>query len=142
MQLAKTKQSQSQPTNILEAIVRANEAEKQQLQKSSGRPSYLTESELYGNIFVYSLAGYETTASTMTFALCFLATNPEIQNWVTKEVDDYYTNVSRHDYAATYLKLVRCLSWMYETLCLATPAPLLVRSPEIPQDLPIMTPHG
>lgn len=141
MQRPKTKLFQSQPSSLLEAMVRANETEKQQL-TPGGRPSFLTESELYGNLFVFNLAGYETTASTMTFALCFLAIEPEIQNWVIEEIDTYYTTTTHRDYTSTYPKLVRCLAWMHETLRLASPAPLLVRSPSMPQELPITTVNG
>ncbi|KAK2756986.1 hypothetical protein FQN54_004954 [Arachnomyces sp. PD_36] len=135
--------SKSQPrSSLLGAMVRANEVEKKQLNKSTSHRSYLTDSELYGNIFVFNVAGYETTAATMTFALTFLATNQDIQNWVIEEVDKYYTNSTDHDYATTYPKLVRCLASMYEALRLASPGPLLLRSPSVPQEVPIITPSG
>lgn len=125
---------------LLSSMVSANEAEKTQIQKI-GRPSYLTESELYGNIFLFNLAGYETTASSMSFALPFLASNPEAQRWVIEEVDAVFAE-SGKDYSAIYPKLVRCLAWMYETLRVASPAPLLVRTPDSPQELPVMTRNG
>ncbi|EED22961.1 cytochrome P450, putative [Talaromyces stipitatus ATCC 10500] len=135
--------SKERHPTLLEAMVNANEAEKQQLQKTTGRPSYLTESELHGNLFVFNLAGYETTASSMTFALSFLASNPDIQSWIMEEINRYYTpQTSRKEYAATFPKLVRCMALMYETLRLASPAPLLVRGPSSPQELPIITPSG
>lgn len=141
MQQSNMKPSLSQPTSLLAAMVKANETEKQQ-NNLAGRRSYLTESELYGNLFVYSLAGYETTASTMTFALCFVATDQKIQDWIIEEVDAYYTHSTNRDYTAIYPKLVRCLAWMHEALRLASPAPLLVRSSSTPQNIPIMTPNG
>lgn len=125
---------------LLAAIVGANEEEKVQHQKC-GRPSYLTDSELFGNLFVFNLAGYETTASSMSFALPFLAANPEAQEWIIEEVDGKYTG-GRDDYGATYPKLIRCLAWMYETLRLASPGPLLVRTPLSSQELPILTANG
>lgn len=143
MQLSSSKQAQpGESPSLLAAMVRANEEEKQQLQKRSGRPSYLTESELYGNLFVFNLAGYETTASTMIFALSFLAADKEIQEWIIEEVDRYYIVEDDPQYAATYPKLVRCLALMHETLRLASPAPLLVRAPLSSQELPITTPQG
>lgn len=142
MQLSSTSQSQSRASSLLEAMVSANESEKQQLSKSTRHRSYLTESELYGNLYVFIVAGFETTAATMTYALSFAAVTPEIQNWLVEEVDTYYTHSSDRDYATTFPKLVRCLAWMYETLRLASPGPLLVRSVSSPQDLPIITPNG
>jgi cytochrome P450 len=143
-QSSSSSKNKSSPPTLLEAMVNANEAEKQQLQKTAGRPSYLTESELYGNLFVFNLAGYETTASTMTFTLSFLATNAEVQIWIAEEIDRYYTpqNIQKQEYTTTYPKLVRCMALMYETLRLASPAPLLVRAPSSPQEIPIILPNG
>lgn len=126
-------------TSLLEAMVNANEAEKDQNTTPVGKPSYLTDSELYGNLFVFSLAGYETTAGTMTFALPYLALHPEIQDWVIEEVDLYYTHTRDRSYQEVYPKLVRCLAVMYETLRLAGPAAQMVRTPIAPTELPIGT---
>lgn len=142
MQLRNTDQSQPRANSLLEAIVGANESEKQQLSKSTRQRSYLTESELYGNLYVFIIAGFETTAATMSYALSFAAANPEIQNWLVEEIDAYYTNSSDRGYTTTYPKLVRCQAWMYETLRLASPGPLLVRSVSTPQELTIITPNG
>lgn len=38
----------------------------------------LTESEIYGNVFMLNLAGHNTTAHSLTFAIHFLAANPAI----------------------------------------------------------------
>lgn len=143
MQASKEQSENSQKTSLLGAMVKANESEKQQLHKSTGRPSYLTESELYGNLFVFNLAGYETTASSLTFALSYLAAYPETQDWVFEELEEYYNHRSDDaSYDLVYSKLVRCLAIMYETLRLASPAPMLVRSPTTPMELPITTASG
>ncbi|KPI37075.1 Secologanin synthase [Cyphellophora attinorum] len=127
--------------SLLSAMVQANEAEKHGMVKAGGRPSFLTESELYGNLFVFNLAGYETTASTFTFALSYLALHPEVQAWILEELDAHYDPAS--PYAETYPKLVRCLAVMYETLRLAGPAPLLVRQPvDTPQEVEVLSRHG
>lgn len=126
-------------TSLLEAMVNANEAEKQLLQNSTRRPSYFTESGLYGNLFVFNLAGYETTGSSFTFAPSYLATNPDIQKWVIEEIDAHYSNANSQPYDGIYPKLVRCQALMYETLRLASPAPLIVREPTSPLDVPIIT---
>lgn len=142
MQSSSLEKPQSRITGLLESMVRANETEKQQLQNSTGRPSYLTDSELYGNIFVFNLAGFETTASSMTFALSFLAAHPEIQDWISEEVDAHFTTSDDHDYATIYPRSIRCQAVMYETLRLASPAPLIVRSPTIPEEVTVSTPRG
>jgi cytochrome P450 len=127
--------------SLLSAMVQANEAEKHGMAKSGGRPSFLTDSELYGNLFVFNLAGYETTASTFTFALSYLALHPEVQEWIAEELDAHYEITS--PYQETYPKLVRCLAVMYETLRVAGPAPLLVRQPvDQPQEVEVLSRHG
>jgi cytochrome P450 len=133
---------QGRSTTLLEAMVDANEREKPEVQKTAGNPSYLTETELYGNLFVFNLAGYETTASSMTFAIPYLAAHPEIQDWIIDEVDTYYKNFPDKNYEDIYPKLVRTRALMYETLRLASPAPLLVRSPIVPAEVPVYTDKG
>lgn len=50
--------------------------------------SGLTEKELVSEAFVIYLAGFETSASSMTFALFELAQHQEIQNKLRKEIQD------------------------------------------------------
>lgn len=51
----------------------------------------LSNEELYGNLFTYNLAGHETTANSLSFAIYLLAAFPEWQEWVREEVDAVYT---------------------------------------------------
>ncbi|KAF1847237.1 putative cytochrome P450 [Cucurbitaria berberidis CBS 394.84] len=133
----------SKALSLLESMVRANEASKQE-QKTGGPRSYLSDSELYGNIFVFNVAGYETTASSFIFALSYLAAHPDMQDWAVEEIDRYYDHDANiiPDYAETYPKLVRCLAIMHETLRLATPAPMLVRYPYVPTEVLVTTKTG
>ncbi|KAJ5662735.1 hypothetical protein N7462_011661 [Penicillium macrosclerotiorum] len=142
MRQSSSTDSKSQSPSLLEAMVKANEVEKQESLKKTARASYLTDSELYGNLFVFNIAGFETTASSMTFALPFLAAYRDVQDWIIEEVDRHYTASSDRSYATAYPKLVRCLACLYETLRVASPAPLLIREPTVAQTLPIITPHG
>ena len=136
--LRQLKTEKSSKPSLLQAMVTANEAEKQQM--SAGKPSYLTDSELYGNLFVFNLAGYDTAAGTMTFALPYLALHPEVQDWVIEEVDRYFTSSTITSYQEVYPKLVRCMAFMYETLRLAGPAAQMVRTPLVPTTIPISLP--
>lgn len=136
-----TKSSSNRAT-LLSALVSANEAAKSEVgdKPVQGSLKYLREEELWGNLFIFNLAGFETTASALSYALPFVAANPEIQQWMMEEVDEFYTQDS--DYAETFPKLVRCLAWMHEVVRFAAPAPLLARTPTSSQTLPIITPEG
>jgi cytochrome P450 len=81
---ASSSETSGRSRSLLESLICANEAGKSEETKQGTRPSYLTESELYSNIFVFNLAGYETTSGTLTLALPYLATHPELQDWVSK----------------------------------------------------------
>lgn len=135
-------QSPIKRATLLSAMVSANEAAKSELseKQAQGRLKYLTEEELWGNLFIFNLAGYETTASALSFALPYIAAYPEVQQWMMEEVDKFYTQDSH--YAETFPKLARCLAWMHEVMRLASPAPLFLRTPTSSQTLPITTIKG
>lgn len=146
-QLSASDYQGSRGKSLLEAMIIANEVNRQdlELQSSHGKStksSHLTDSELYGNLFIFNLAGFETTAGTMTFALPYLAAYPDVQDWVTQEVDASYTTSKDNSYEEVYPKLVRCLALMYETLRVASTAPQLVRAPVIDQPLPVVLSKG
>lgn len=47
----------------------------------------LSEQEMIGNIYIFMVAGHETSASTLKTALVLLASDPQIQMQVQKEID-------------------------------------------------------
>lgn len=53
----------------------------------------MTEDEVVGQAFIFLLAGYETTSSTLGFTCYLLAVHPECQHKVQQEVDQFF---SRH----------------------------------------------
>ncbi len=68
--------------------------------KSQG-PAALTDSEVMGNLFVFMLAGHETSANSVThFSLLLLAIHPEVQKKVQHELDEIFQGrpVSEWDY--------------------------------------------
>lgn len=60
---------------VVRALVEANEKEKVE------GGSNLNTDELFGNMYLVQLAGYETTSFAMTFGLSVLAAYPEVQEW-------------------------------------------------------------
>lgn len=43
---------------------------------------------MIGNIHVFTLAGFETTANTLRFTLVFLALHPEKQQWLRQGIKE------------------------------------------------------
>ncbi len=62
------------------------------LEKSSCEGSFpfpaLSHEELVAQCVIFFLAGYDTTASTLSFTSYVLALHPEIQEKVIEELDD------------------------------------------------------
>lgn len=72
----------------------------------------MTEDEIVGQAFLFLLAGYETSSNTLAFACYLLAINPDCQEKLQREVDDFYTRHGSADYTNVqelkYLDMVVC----------------------------------
>ena len=104
--------------NLMSALVRASE-QSREAAKTSEDPATasfagLTDDEVYGNLFIYNLAGHDTTAATLQFAITVLAVFPQWQEWIAEEID----RVRKADpsglwyYEETFPLLERCLALM------------------------------
>ncbi|XP_063415463.1 cytochrome P450 3A6-like isoform X1 [Mytilus trossulus] len=107
----------------------------------------LTLDEITGNAILFLLVGYDTTASALTFVTYCLATNPDCQEKLIKEIDSVlgkdcpnYDNIQKMDY------LDRVFS---ETLRLYAPGgrtgrnvekEMIVNGYKIPKNAEIMIP--
>ncbi|KAI0396623.1 cytochrome P450 [Xylariaceae sp. FL0594] len=119
--------------NLMTSLVRASQDE-------AAAGSYgLTESEIYGNMFVFNFAGHDTTAHTFTFSIFFLAANPQVQDWVHDECREVLGSrePADWDYNADFPRLKRCLAVMLETIRLYTPVPLAKWTDDKAQQLSI-----
>ncbi|KAK3946141.1 putative cytochrome P450 [Diplogelasinospora grovesii] len=106
---------------LMSSLVRASQAE---AATSTGTGTGgLSESEIYGNMFMLNFAGHDTTAHTFTFAIYFLAANPDVQDWISEEARAVLGG-NDWDYATSFPRLKRCLAVMYETLRLYTIVPV------------------
>jgi cytochrome P450 len=82
---------------------------------SDAGSSYLTEEEIAGNLFVFTSAGFDTTANTMAFAVTLLAAYPEWQAWIQNEIEVVLgsgNGLDSTDYATAFPQLTRCLAVM------------------------------
>jgi cytochrome P450 len=92
--------------NLCAVLVRANDREKEV--DSIQVRGFLSDDELFGNLFMFNLAGQETTASAFSYSLPLLAVNPETQEWVAEEVDNVFDR--DQDYSRSFQRLVRCMA--------------------------------
>ncbi|KAK6379272.1 hypothetical protein LTS17_006190 [Exophiala oligosperma] len=108
-------------TNLMSSLVRASESE---ARTASGKSrNALTDEEFLGNLFIFNVAGHDTTAATLAYAIGLLACNPRWQDWIKCELDEVFgeREVTEDEYETAFPRLKRCLAIMYETLRLYAP---------------------
>jgi cytochrome P450 len=85
----------------------------------------LTDSEILGNAFVFILAGHETAANTLHFAMLYLAMNWSTQEMLQKDLDEIFGDrpIDQWDYEKDVPKLFggMCGAVMNEELRLIPP---------------------
>lgn len=123
--------------NIIKSLVRASEGmSKLSTSASTEGPLTrgLTEDEIYGNIFVYNFAGHDTMAITLNWALYLLAAHPEVQEWISEEINTVITDEdsSTWNYSEIYPKLNRCLAVLVSNPLLHLPLYAYSSRAEVP----------
>ena len=108
--------------NIMSSLIRANEEMNLKQTGTVLRDQWctsatiggLSESEIYGNTFVYNFAGHDTTAITLSWTLYLLAAHPQVQEWLGEEIDEYIkaADLSSMRYNEIFPRLKRCLAVM------------------------------
>jgi hypothetical protein len=94
-ELIASAEENSSKSDLLSAIVKAG--------KGSGEKTALSETETIGNMFLFIVAGHETSSNTMHTALLMLACEPKIQADVHEEIEGIWTNKKDDE------------DWCYET---------------------------
>ncbi|XP_049831914.1 probable cytochrome P450 6a14 isoform X1 [Schistocerca gregaria] len=104
-------------------------------EKQGGTDWKLSENEVSAQAFLFYIAGFETSSTTMSFAAYELAVNPDIQQRVLKEIDSVLAESGEISYEslAKMKYLDRVLS---ETLRKYPPVPTLTRQVQRPYRLP------
>jgi cytochrome P450 len=95
--------------NLMSVLVRSADADKEQHGRSS-----MTDEEIYGNLFIYNMAGHETVAGALHHSIIYMSAYPELQDWVSEEVEHVLkgTDISQSDYATIFPQLKRCRAIM------------------------------
>lgn len=68
---------------------------------------------ILGNIFVFNFAGHDTTSISLAYALFLLVAHPEVQDWISEEINFYLgsePDPTSWQYETTFPKLQRCLA--------------------------------
>lgn len=94
-------------TNVLSQLVQLSDEGRE---GSSGLS--LSESEIRGNLFLFTAAGFDTTANTMTYAIALLATQPRWQEWIREELQALDQDVAGWNYNEVFPKCQRVLAVM------------------------------
>lgn len=109
----------SDQDNLMSALFRASEAEAQSSQGRNG----LSDDEIFGNLFIYNLAGHDTTAMTAVYATVLFSTNTYWQSWVREEMVSVFgkeRNADENEYEKAFPHLKRCLAVMVSCITLPT----------------------
>ncbi|KAL5342476.1 cytochrome P450 [Aspergillus crustosus] len=108
--------------NLLERLVRSRREKEEEASKSN--PG-LTDAEVLGNVYIFSLAGHETTATTLRFALVLLALHQDVQDDLFTEIHNVLgselSDPADWDYTTLFPQLITPLCIMLETLRLYPP---------------------
>jgi hypothetical protein len=94
-------------TNVLSQLVQLSDEGKK---GSSGLS--LSESEIRGNLFLFTAAGFDTTANTMTYAITLLAIQPHWQEWIREELQALDQDISKWNYNEVFPKCQKVLAVM------------------------------
>lgn len=74
----------------------------------------MSAEEIFGNMFVINFAGHDTTANTLAFAMLLLSAYPDVQEWVSGEVNRATAGLKGEDwdYGTLFPQLIRCRAVM------------------------------
>lgn len=109
----------------------------QLLQASKQPEGSLSDEEMMGNLFVFTAAGFDTTANTVSYALVLLARYPQWQDWLLEEIDSIVPSdpAVELDYVSIFPKATKLMAFMLETLRLFTPLIHIGKQTLVPQTI-------
>lgn len=74
-------------------------------------------------VFIFNFAGHDTTAHTFVWVMCFLAGNPQVQDWIHEEIQNALGDRPKDqwDYKTDFPRLKRCMAVLFESMRLYAP---------------------
>lgn len=78
--------------NLMSRLIEASDEERtakkgnSDVDVSGNAVQGLSDSEIIGNVFLYTFAGHETTGNILSYPILLLAAHLEVQGWVVEEV--------------------------------------------------------
>ncbi|KAK5625756.1 hypothetical protein RRF57_001472 [Xylaria bambusicola] len=113
-----TNTQESKMNNIMNKLI--HESEGYQTPHKS-----LSEDEMISTLFILTVAGFETTATTLAYAIVLLARHSQWQDWILEEVDSLIPtdHAQPIEYMPVFSRATRIMAFMLETLRLYSPAP-------------------
>nr|XP_028602945.1 thromboxane-A synthase isoform X3 [Podarcis muralis] len=78
--------------------IQENETSASKARPQKQNPKTLSDDEIAGQASLFLIAGYETTNSALSFATYLLATHPECQEKLLREVDEFFSKHGLPDY--------------------------------------------
>lgn len=113
------RESTNTKVSFASTLIKASDAGNFESDGTSKIKLFLTETEITGTLFQVTVAGYDTTANTLAYALANLAIYPQWQDWITEEIDREAPPGAPRQYEKTFPKLHRVHALMVsETHCL------------------------
>jgi cytochrome P450 len=104
--------------NLMSALLRASDNEAMGKGKIG-----LSDDEIVGNLFIYNVAGHDTTSNTIAYAVTLLSTDTSVQEWLREEIRSVLgeeEDVEKWDYEKDFPRLKRCLALMVSSLSTMT----------------------
>lgn len=128
--IAGAERSESHKHNLLEQMVSSRREERQKVADAESRSKLgFSDEEILGNLYIFTVGGHESVATTLRYALVLLALHQDIQDelyqGIQEETRDEPLNPAEWDYARVYPKLVTPLCVMVSYIYNPSPAFLI-----------------
>lgn len=111
-----SQEEESDAHNLLAGLVRARREEQGDEGTESKYGAGLSDQEILGNLFMFTIAGHETSSTSLRFAFVLLAMHQDIQDWlyegIKEAVRDEPEDSAKWDYARVFPKLIAPLCVM------------------------------